>query len=308
MNKLFFLTAALCFSMGANAEDEMPEVRSTKFDDQIDWYGCDDSGNMAYGMVASDKEISVYESATGKLKWTKSFKELATRMRKIDDIILINLALKIFLLDLKIGSEQVAVVDLITGNLDWDSDKYKLKSRDMISYISEENAFLFTFKDVNVLVEALTGEEHWSTQKFKGKIGTYYYDSGMLTTVNFVQEELLALLTGFKNQIAKINMKTGEIMWENTYVGRAHRKILTKEFMYDLNVVNDKVVLELDGLQMYDYKTGAQLWSAAFDYERVFAQATKCKHIWCVWRGSATRVYRHTCVCNRYVGKEQSIH
>ena len=269
MNKVFFLTAAFLFSMFANGQDEMPEVWSTKFDHKIEWHGCDDSGNMGYGMVASDKEISVYESETGKLTWTKSFKELAPRMRKVDDIILITSAKKIFLLDLKVGKEQVAVIDLVTGKLDWDSDRYKLKSSDMISYISEEKAFLFTFKDVNVLVEALTGEERWSTQKFKGKMGSYYYENGMLTTVNFVPEELLALVTGFKNQIAKINMKTGEIVWENTYVGRAEQKILTKEFMYDLNVVDDKVVLELDGLQMYDYKTGAQLWSAAFAYDRI---------------------------------------
>lgn len=272
MNKLLFLTAALCFSLVANAQDEMPEVWSTKFDHQIDWYAVDDYDNIGYGMVASDKEISVYETANGKLVWTKSFKELAPRMRKVDDVMVVDGSSKIFLLDLKVGSEQVAVVDLVTGKLDWDSDAYKLKNRDMISYISEEKAFMFTFKDVNVLVNALTGEERWSTQKFKGKIGTYYYDSGMLTTVNFVPEELLALLSGFKNQIAKINMKTGEIVWENTYVGRADRKVLTKEFLYDLNVVDDKVVLELDGLQIYDYKTGAQLWSAAFAYERVLSK------------------------------------
>lgn len=271
MNKLLLITMALAGAFTAKAQDDMPEVWSTKFDHQIDWYAVDDANASGYGMVASDKEISVYESANGKLVWTKTFKELAPRMRKVDDVMVVDGSSKIFLLDLKVGSEQVAVVDLVTGKLDWDSDKYKIKSRDMISYISEEKAFMFTFKDVNILVEALTGEERWSTQKFKGKIGTYFYEDGMLTTVNFVPEELLALLTGFKNQIAKINMKTGEIVWENTYVGRADRKVLTKEFMYDLNVVDNKVVLELDGLQIYDYKTGAQLWSAAFAYEKILS-------------------------------------
>ncbi len=272
MNKLLFLIPAISFSLVANAQDDMPEVWTTKFDHQIDWYATDDYDNSGYGMVASDKDISVYETKNGKLIWTKAFKDLAPKMRKIDDVMVIEGSQKIFLLDLKVGSEQVAVVDLLTGKLDWDSDKYKIKSRDMITYISEEKAFLLTFKDVNILVDGLTGEERWSTQKFKGKVGTYIYDNGMLTTVNFVPEELLALLVGFKNQIAKINMKTGEIVWENTYVGRADRKIISKEFLYDLNIVDGKVVLELDGLQIYDYKTGAQLWSAAFAYERALSK------------------------------------
>ncbi|HKL02745.1 MAG TPA: PQQ-binding-like beta-propeller repeat protein, partial [Cryomorphaceae bacterium] len=184
-----------------------------------------------------------------------------------DGIIPVWESKKIFLLDLKFGKEQVAVVDMVTGNLLWDSDRYKLKKHEMISYVEEENGFLFTFKDVNVFVNADTGEELWSTAKFKGKIGEYIYENGFLTTVNFVPSGLGALFTGFKNQIAKINMKTGEIVWENTYIGRAEKKIITGEWLYSLELMNDNVVLMLNGLQVYDYKTGAQKWSAAFDYE-----------------------------------------
>jgi len=61
-------------------------------------------------------------------------------------------------------------------------------------------------------------------------------------------------------------MKNGEIIWENTYRGRADRKVVSRDFVYDLEVDNDKVILRLAGIQVYDYNTGASLWSAAFDY------------------------------------------
>ncbi len=156
---------------------------------------------------------------------------------------------------------------MITGDLLWESSEYKLKMREMISYIKEENGFLFTFKDVNLFVDANTGAELWSTQKFRGTIGKYYYQDGKLTTVNFVPSGLMAIFSGFKNQIAQIDMKTGDILWENTYIGRAGKKIVTGEFMYSMERMDDQLILHMNGLQVYDYKTGAQLWSAAFNYE-----------------------------------------
>jgi hypothetical protein len=264
--KLTLFLSFLIFMSGM-AQEDMPEVWSSKLDHKIDHYGCDNVGDVGYGYVASDKEISVYENATGKILWTRKFKDVGPRLGKVDDIIGIWEAKKIFLLDLKMGKEQVAVIDMMTGELLWDSDRYKLKMRDMISYIPEEDGFVFTFKKMNVFVKAQTGEELWSTSKFIGKVGKYYYADGYLTTVNFVPSGLMALFTGFKNQIAKINMKTGEIAWENTYIGRADRKIVTREFMYDLELVDGKLVLYMNGIQVYDYENGAQLWSAAFNYE-----------------------------------------
>jgi len=98
-------------------------------------------------------------------------------------------------------------------------------------------------------------------------VGKYVYlPEGYLITVNFVPSSLGALFTGFKNQIAKINVKNGDIVWENTYIGRAERKVISRDFLYDLDVEGDKVVLRMNGYQVYDLKTGASVWSAAFDY------------------------------------------
>jgi hypothetical protein len=61
-------------------------------------------------------------------------------------------------------------------------------------------------------------------------------------------------------------MENGDILWENTYIGRADRKVISRDFVYDLQIDGDKVLLKLAGLQVYDYNTGASIWSAAFDF------------------------------------------
>ncbi len=257
---------ALIFALQISAQEDMPAMWETKLEHSIDFYGCDNVDSDEYSYAASQKKISVINNSTGNVIWTKAFKEIAPRLRKIDEIITIWDAQKIFLLDLKMGKEQIAVIDMLSGELEWESDQYKLKKREMISYIKEEKGFMFTFKDINLFVDAETGAELWSTQKFKGTIGKYFYKDGFLTTVNFVPSGFMAMFTGFKNQIAKINMKTGEIVWENTYVGRAAKKIVTGEFLYELELRDSYLVLHMNGLQVYDYNTGGEVWSAAFNY------------------------------------------
>ncbi len=260
---IFFATICLM----ANAQDDMPEMWSTKFDHQVDFYGCDNVNHEGLGYASDGKELSIYENIKGDVLWSKKVKDIAPRLRKVDAMFAIWDAQQIFLLDLKLGKEQVAVVDMKTGEALWFSEEYKLKDQEMVTYISEEDGFLFTFKDRNLFVDAKTGAQKWSTSKFKGKIGEYYYEDGFLTTVNFIPSQFIALFSGFKNQIAKINMKTGEIVWENTYIGRAERKEITREFMFSIDVADNQVVLQLAGLQIYDYKTGANLWSAAYAHE-----------------------------------------
>lgn len=249
------------------AQEDMSAMWSVKLDHKAERTGTDAADGNGISYAATDKEITVFENATGKVVWTKPFKEIAPRLKKIDAIIPIWEAKRLFLLDLKGGREQVAVIEMSNGNLLWESDQYKLKQREMISYIKEENGFLFTFKDVNTFVNADTGAELWSTAKFRGTVGKYFYEDGKLTTINFIPSGFMAMFSGFKNQIAQIEMKTGEIIWENTYIGRAGRKVVTREFMYDLEKRDGHLILHLNGLQVYDYKTGATLWSAAFNYE-----------------------------------------
>lgn len=260
------MAALLTSALFTRAQDDMPVVWESKMDHKIQYNGTG-TEDRGYSYAASDKEITVFENATGKVKWTKKFKDVAPKLGKIDELIPFWESNIIFLFDRKMGKDQIACIDIESGSFLWSTDKYQDVSEDNVVYIPEEQSFAISLKKELVFIKAKTGEERWSTVKFKGVVGAYVYTTdGYLITVNFVPSSLGALFTGFKNQIAKINVKNGDIVWENTYIGRAERKVISGEFLYDLYVDGDKVVLRMNGYQVYDLKTGASIWSAAFDY------------------------------------------
>jgi hypothetical protein len=173
----------------------------------------------------------------------------------------------LFLFDRKMGKDQIACLDLADGHLLWSTDKYQNVTDENVVYIAELDGFAITLKDKLVWVLARTGEERWSTDKFKGVVGQYVVTKdSKLVMVNFMPTNLAALFSGFKNQIAKIDLTNGNILWESTYVGRAERKAVTRDFLYELDVKDDKVFLRMNGMQVYDLNTGASIYSAAFDF------------------------------------------
>ena len=279
MRKLMFLAVFLLSVAWVNAQEDMTTVWETKLGHQILFAGTSLEGEHSY--AASDKEMSLFDNNNGKVIWEKSFGDMAPKLRKIDELIPFWESKTIFLFERKMGKDQIACIKLETGENLWTTDKYQDLDESSITYIEEEDCFMITLKKELVYVKAQTGEELWSTEKFKGVVGQYHFDVSdhTLTMVNFVPSALGALLTGFKNQIAKINLKNGEIVWENTYVGRAERKVITKEFLFDLSVTNNKVFLRLNGMQVYDYKTGAKVWAAAYDFtpERVVGKPIGAK-------------------------------
>ena len=173
----------------------------------------------------------------------------------------------LFLFDRKTGKDQIACLDLSDGRLLWTTDKYQNVTDENVVYIPELDGFAISLKDRLVWILSRTGEEKWSTDKFKGVVGEYVITGdSKLVMVNFVPGNLAALFSGFKNQIVKIDLTNGNILWDNTYVGRAERKVISKDFLYDLDVEGDKVVLRMNGMQVYDLNTGANIYTAAFDF------------------------------------------
>lgn len=279
MKRLIFFVLLLKVYSAVYAQEDMPIVWESKLSHQILHAGTSLEGEHSY--AASDKEISLFDNNTGKILWNKSFSDIAPKLRKIDELIPFWASSTIFLFDRKMGKDQIACISLETGKPLWTSDKYQDLDESSITYIKEEDSFAITLKNELVYIRAQTGEELWSTAKFKGVVGQYVYDpkDQTMVMVNFVPSALGALLTGFKNQIVRINMKNGEILWENNYTGRAERKIISKKFLFSLDVAENKVFLRLNGMQVYDYKTGAQLWSAAFDFtpDKIVGKPVGCK-------------------------------
>ncbi len=257
---LFTLTLA------AFAQDDMTVIWETKLEHQTMYSGTG-TEERGYSYAADDKEITVFDNKTGATKWTGRYKDLTPGLRKVDELIPFWESDAVFLFDRKMGKDQIAVLNLTDGKLLWSTEKYQNITEDNVVYIPEKDGFAITLKEQLVFVKAKTGEELWATTKFKGVVGQYVgTPDGKLVMVNFMPGGLAALFTGFKNQIAKIDLDNGNILWENTYVGRAERKVITKEFLYDLDVQGDKVFLRMNGMQVYDINTGANIYSAAFDY------------------------------------------
>ena len=270
MKHAALLTVAL-LSLRLSAQEDMGQVWTSRLEHRIDNAGLGDQGAIDYGgndlsYATSDKEMTVVENATGKTVWTKAFKDIAPNLRKIDELIPFWASGCVFLFDRKMGKDQVGVVDIKTGAALWTTAKYQNLEEDNVIYIKEKDAFCISTGDGLFYIDARTGEEKWVSKVFTGSVGKYIMDGDDMTCVNFVGPGLAALFSGFKNQIARIDLKTGTIKWQETYVGRAERKVWTRDFIYDLKLEQGKVFLMLNGIQVYDYATGAKQWAAAFDF------------------------------------------
>jgi outer membrane protein assembly factor BamB len=261
--KKILLALAFCGS-SAFAQEEMKETWSTKCDHKIDDTGLSDSKGYLYG--CNDKEITVAKSTDGSIMWTKKFKEVAPGLRKIDEQIPMYDANVLFMFDRKVGKDVIACTDITTGQFLWSTEKYQDITDENIIYIKEMDAFAVSTKAALTMVKARTGEELWTTTKFKGVVGDYVVGTdGYIVLLNYKPSGLAALFSGFKNQVEKINMKNGDVAWEQTYVGIVERKVITREPLANLKLENGKIFLYLNGIQVYDYNTGAQQWAAAFD-------------------------------------------
>lgn len=262
-SKILVLAGALMFGLGSFAQEEMKIKWEKDFEHKTDRHGTGLEGGISY--IATDKDITVFNNEDGSVVWTKRFKDLAPKLRKIDELIPFWESKCIFLFEKKGGKDQIAVVDLETGKLLWNSDRYSNLGEENIVYIAEEDAFALSLSSSLNMVKARTGEELWETSQFSGVVAKYIYEDGHITSINISPTGLRGLFKGFKNQIAKINMKNGDIVWETTYRGVTERKVLTKEPIFDFYKDGDKLFLQLNGLQLFDFNTGAPLWSAAYE-------------------------------------------
>ncbi|MBK7384625.1 MAG: PQQ-binding-like beta-propeller repeat protein [Flavobacteriales bacterium] len=260
-------SSILAFSFCLSAQEDMTQVWNTRLEHKIEHTGTDPNpGEEKFSYAASDKEMTVFRNKDGGTIWTKPFKDMAPRLRKIDELIPFWESNTVFLFERKGGADVVACIDLPTGNVLWTTEKYSKLSEDNVIYLKEKDAFCISTKDGLFYIMARTGEEKWASKVFTGSVGKYHLDGDDMTCVNFVGPGLAALFSGFRNQIARIDLNTGTVKWESSYIGRAERKVVTRDFVYDLNVEGGKVFLNLNGIQVYDYTTGALQWSAAFDY------------------------------------------
>jgi outer membrane protein assembly factor BamB len=83
--------------------------------------------------------------------------------------------------------------------------------------------------------------------------------------VNYQPKGLMALFTGFKNQLMRINADNGSVVWEATYRGVVEKEILTRDPLVTLSIHGDKLFLQLGGLQVFNLANGENLWGAHYE-------------------------------------------
>ncbi len=260
------LTAVSCILLGFSsfAQEDMKVEWTKKFEHKTDRVGTGLEGPNEVSYISTDKEITVYKTSDGSVVWSKAYKELTPNLRKIDAFAPFWESDCLFLFDKKMGKDKLAVVDLNTGKVLWESAKYQNLSSDNIAYVPEMKGFILSLSESINFVDARTGEEKWETSRFKGSIAASQFIDGDLVMFNLSPPGLKGLFKGFKNQLVRINMQNGDIKWETTYVGVPQKKVVTKERIYDMSIQKDKIFLQLNGLQVFDVNSGATLWSAAY--------------------------------------------
>jgi hypothetical protein len=243
---------------------------------------CDSDGQYIIG--TDDNSASVINSE-GKAIWSGDYKKLTTNNTNNSEYqytIWKNKGGYLFLFDArKLGTDRVAVLDLVTGKELWNSELYQnlipkgTKAEEgtdqgeleTVKYIDELDSFLISQKNSVILVKANTGEKIWETNRFKGGVGKYVYDAkrNEIIMVNFKPTALGALFSGFKNQLVRINAANGDILWDATFVGTIEKELVTRRAIIDLWIKGDKIFMYLDGMNVYDYNTGQKLWAATYE-------------------------------------------
>jgi outer membrane protein assembly factor BamB len=261
------LLLTLTVSVFAQKAEEMKTVWETKLTYEYDLTGLDEYLGIIHG--SNEKNFGVLNAADGSKKWVSKFADIYENIKKVDLQIPMYESKAIFLFDKKMGKDQMVVVDIETGKMLWNTSKYQgIENQDEILYIPELDAYAVVTKDALTLVKARTGEELWSTKTMNTPVGRYIYDDQekTITMVNMPRTFLGSLMKGFKNQILKINSKNGDVIWEQTYRGFIEKKVVSREAVAKFVLAEgNKLMLQLNGLQVFDYKTGKPLWSATYD-------------------------------------------
>ncbi len=264
---LLCLSLLLAVNLNAQKPEEMKTIWESKLSHDFDEIGIDESQGIIHG--SNEKNFSILKDADGSVKWTSKFNDIYEKIRKVDLQIPMYASKAIFLFDKKMGKDQMVVVDIETGKMLWNTDTYQgIVHPDEIIYVSEMDAYAIVTNDALTMVKARTGEQLWSTKTMNTPVGKYLYDkeTQMITMVNMPRTFLGSVFKGFKNQIIKINAVTGAVVWDQTYRGLLEKKVVTKEPVVSFVLAEgNKLMLQLNGLQVFDYLTGKPLWSATYD-------------------------------------------
>ncbi|MBD3747911.1 MAG: PQQ-binding-like beta-propeller repeat protein [Sphingobacteriales bacterium] len=270
---------------GSKTSGNFKTVWESEFANKADFLAV--TGGKGDGLVlGTDDNSATVMNSEGKMVWEGDYKTLTTNKTNKSEYQYViwkegGKGGYLFLFDSrKLGTDRIAVIDVANGKELWNSENYQnlipkdkgnLNSAgdeiETVKYISELDAFLIAQKDGMNMVKATTGEKMWETKLIKGAVAKYVYDAAKneIVMLNFKPTALGALISGFKNQLLKINASNGEILWDASFRGTIEKELVTRKPILDLWLRGDKLFLWLDGIQVYNINNGQKLWEVAYE-------------------------------------------
>lgn len=255
--------------------DAFPIVWTGKTSSSALVYSCS-SPNGNYALTTSKSDMSLIDGTSGKELWYAKFKDITSKGITSSNLqYVLWEANTLLVFDSKAGkNDRIAGINLADGTLMWLLDGYQFPKKtieDVISYIPEMKAFAFSMPKKTIMVDIKSGEELWVTEEFRGAIGRHHYipETGELVLINFMRNSFDAFAAGVENlnAIAKIKVRTGDIVWKSTHQGFGGKKFITKERMGELKVENDRVFVIYNGIQVFDLNSGKNIWSAYYNQD-----------------------------------------
>ncbi len=261
--------------VGGGGRDAFPVVWSAKTESSANIYSCT-SPNGNYALTTSKKDMALIDGASGKQLWYGKFKEATQEVITNSNYqYVLWEANTLLLFDSKTGrNDRIAGINLADGSMMWTLEGFQIPKKtieDAIAYIPEMKAFAFSLPKKTVMIDVKEGEVLWETEEFRGAIGRHEYlaDKGEIVMINFMRNGLDMFTTGVQNinAIAKIDVKTGDVIWKTQHQGFGGKKYITKERQGELKIEGDRIFVIYNGIQVFDLASGKNVWSAYFNQD-----------------------------------------
>lgn len=218
-----------------------------------------------YIIGTTQKDICVLDGTNGQKVWSNSFKDMAD-IKSCESQYFMEEAGVLFLSDKKMGKDNIMAIDIADGKVLWKTDRFEGVRISSIVYFPSLKSFAVITKDGLVALDARTGETRWTQSRFTGSLADWDYleASDELVLLNY-KTSWGALFSGYKNQLMKIKASTGELIWETEYFGVIPTKYYTGQIISKMYVEGDRVFCLINGMQVFDLKTGQKQWQADYD-------------------------------------------
>lgn len=248
----------------------LPEVwRKDVGRSMLKFFGNDSMANRIF--YSSKQKLFMLDAKTGNVNWSKVYSKIHPKLKTVD--LVYPLWENGVLLVYDANSRILSGVDINYGELLWVNDNFKKLYRDNIIYMPYHEFFAIGFTDAILFLDAKTGKEKWMIPTLKSEIGKYLYipEKSCLTLVNLNYPDFYG--SPKEQQIMCINLEDGEVSWKTKFLWKIETEKVTGYPIVNLWYEQDKIILTMNNLKVFDLATGQLLLSAPY-YEETSALIT----------------------------------